>query len=90
MQPRALGWKVSDEFVAPLCRIHHRAVHRVSDEREWWKQVGIDPVKVARQLWRNTRSNESSLRPSLRTELAGMDVALKSGGAGGKAPGNDG
>jgi ERF superfamily len=89
MQPRALGWKVSDEFVAPLCRIHHRAVHRVSDERAWWKQVGIDPVKVASKLWRNTRLNESSLRPSLRTELAGMDAKLKSGGAG-KAPGNDG
>jgi ERF superfamily len=88
MQPRALGWKVSDEFVAPLCRIHHRAVHRVSDERAWWKQVGIDPAKVARKLWRNTRLNESSLRPSLRTEPA--DAALKSGGAGGKAPGNDG
>ena len=65
MQPRALGWKVSDEFVAPLCRIHHRAVHRVSDERAWWKQAGIDPVKVARKLWRNSRRNESSLGPAL-------------------------
>ena len=90
MQPRALGWKVSDEFVAPLCRIHHRAVHRVSDERAWWKQVGIDPVKVACKLWRNTRLNESSVRPSLRKELARIGAALKSGGAGGKAPGNDG
>jgi len=77
---------VSDEFVAPLCRIHHRAVHRVSDERAWWKQAGIDPVKVARKLWRNTRLNESSSRPSLRTELAGMDAALKSDRADGKAP----
>ena len=73
MQPRALGWKVSDEFVAPLCRIHHRAVHRVSDERAWWKQVGIDPVKVARKLWRNTRLNDSSLRaqPQNRTRWYG-------------------
>jgi hypothetical protein len=61
----------------------------VSDERAWWKQVGIDPIKVARKLWRNTRLNERSLRPSLITEPAGMDAALKSGGAGGKAPGND-
>ena len=63
MQPRALGWKVSDEFVAPLCRIHHRAVHRVGDERGWWKQVGIDPIKIARKLWRNSRWNGSSPRP---------------------------
>ena len=59
-QPRALGWKVSDEFVAPLCRIHHRAVHRVGDERAWWKLVGIDPIKVARKLWRSSRRNRNS------------------------------
>jgi hypothetical protein len=55
MQPRALGRKVSDEYVVPLCRIHHRAVHRVSDEQVWWKQHGIDPVVVAGNLWANTR-----------------------------------
>ena len=85
MQPRALGWKVSDEFVAPLCRIHHRAVHRVGDERGWWKQVGIDPIKVARKLWRNSRLNESSPRPPLGPEPSGAAVP-KSDGAGGKAP----
>jgi ERF superfamily len=85
-QPRALGWKVSDEFVAPLCRIHHRAVHRVSDERAWWKQAGIDPVKVARKLWRNTRLNESSPRPSLGMQPAGMEAASQSDGAVSKAP----
>ena len=86
MQPRALGWKVSDEFVAPLCRIHHRAVHRVGDERGWWKQVGIDPIKIARKLWRNSRLNESSPRPPLGPEPSGTDAAPKSDAAGGKAP----
>ena len=42
-QPRALGRKVSDEFVVPLCRTHHRAVHRVGNEPGWWKATGIDP-----------------------------------------------
>ncbi len=37
MQPRALGRKASDEFAVPLCRVHHRAVHRAGDERAWWK-----------------------------------------------------
>jgi hypothetical protein len=55
MQPRALGRKVSDEFAIPLCRGHHRAVHRSRDERAWWKQAGIDPIKVARRLWKETR-----------------------------------
>jgi hypothetical protein len=34
-QPRALGRKVSDEFAVPVCRGHHRAVHRSRDERAW-------------------------------------------------------
>jgi ERF superfamily len=54
-QPRALGRKVSDEFAVPLCRGHHRAVHRSCDERAWWRQAGIDPIKVARRLWKSTR-----------------------------------
>jgi ERF superfamily protein len=59
-QPRALGRKVSDEFAVPLCRGHHRAVHRAHDERAWWKQAGIDPIKVARRLWKQTRGITSS------------------------------
>jgi hypothetical protein len=58
LQPRALGRKASDEFAVPLCRSHHRAVHRAGDEQAWWKAAGIDPVKVARQLWRQTRLND--------------------------------
>jgi hypothetical protein len=54
-QPRALGRKVSDEFAVPLCRGHHRAVHRSRDERAWWRLAGIDPIKVARRLWKATR-----------------------------------
>jgi hypothetical protein len=54
-QPRALGRKVSDEFAVPLCRGHHRAVHRSGDERAWWHHAGIDPIKVARRLWKATR-----------------------------------
>jgi hypothetical protein len=86
MQPRALGWKVSDEFVTPLCRIHHRAVHRVGDERRWWKQVGIDPIKIARKLWRNSHVNESSPRPPLGPDPSATDAVPKSGAAGGKTP----
>jgi hypothetical protein len=58
LQPRALGRKVSDEFAVPLCRAHHRAVHRAGDEQAWWKETGIDPVEVARKLWRQTRLDD--------------------------------
>jgi hypothetical protein len=66
-QPRALGRKVSDEFAVPLCRGHHRAVHRSRDERAWWRQAGIDPIKVARRLWKATRGlgQRWSQRPPL-------------------------
>jgi hypothetical protein len=58
VQPRALGRKTSDEFAVPLCRIHHRAAHRAGDERAWWKAAGIDPLKIARKLWRDTRGQD--------------------------------
>jgi hypothetical protein len=49
-----LGRKVSDEFVVPLCRGHHREVHRCGDEAAWWKKAGIDPTVSARALWLKT------------------------------------
>jgi hypothetical protein len=66
-QPRALGRKVSDEFAVPLCRGHHRAVHRSRDERGWWRHAGIDPIKVARRLWKET--HEMGQPPSHRAAL---------------------
>jgi hypothetical protein len=50
-QHRALGRKVSDEFTVPLCRGHHREVHRSGDEAGWWRKTGIDPTIPARTLW---------------------------------------
>ena len=53
-QSRALGRKVSDEFTVPLCRGHHREVHRCSDETAWWQRAKIDPAATARLLWLQT------------------------------------
>lgn len=52
-QPRAMGRKVSDEFTIPLCRAHHREVHRSGNEAQWWKALGRDiaPLEAARTLW---------------------------------------
>jgi hypothetical protein len=50
-QSPALGRKVSDEFTIPLCRGHHREVHRCGDEAAWWNKFGIDPTAAARVLW---------------------------------------
>ena len=53
-QRRALSRKVSDEFTVPLCRGHHREVHRCGDEAAWWRKVGVDPIVAARALWLET------------------------------------
>ena len=53
-QSAALGRKVSDEFTVPLCRGHHREVHRCGDEAVWWNNIGIDPTTAARILWLST------------------------------------
>ena len=53
-QHPALGRKVSDEFIVPLCRGHHREVHRSGDEAAWWSKAGIDPIGAARTLWTET------------------------------------
>ena len=63
-QPRTLGRKSSDEFAVPLCRSHHRAAHRAGDEKAWWQQAGIDPLKIARKLWKVTRLGEPRIRPA--------------------------
>ena len=73
VQPRALGRKASDEFAVPLCRVHHRAVHRAGNERAWWKQTSIDPLKVARKLWKHTRVNEGRIRPDQAPQSAASD-----------------
>jgi hypothetical protein len=53
-QVRALGRKVSDEFTVPLCRSHHRELHRAGDEVRWWARFGIDPIAIADKLWSQT------------------------------------
>jgi hypothetical protein len=65
VQPRALGRKVSDEFTVPLCRIHHRELHRQANEEAWWSLVNIDPKAAALSLWQRTRG---LLVPAVATE----------------------
>jgi ERF superfamily protein len=79
LQPRALGRKASDEFAVPLCRVHHRAVHRACDEQAWWQAAGIDPIKVARKLWKDTRINEGRIEPEGSPQVAAADRSSQPG-----------
>jgi hypothetical protein len=60
-QPRALGRKVSDEFTVPVCRVHHRELHRHGDEAGWWQKTKIDPLPIARRLWQRARPNGAAV-----------------------------
>lgn len=51
VQPNALAKKPGDQWVVPLCRLHHRALHDAGDETKWWQGQKIDPVTLAEQLW---------------------------------------
>ena len=53
-QNRTRGRRVSDEFTVPLCRSHHRELHRHGDETAWWRKIGLDPTTRARTLWLQT------------------------------------
>jgi ERF superfamily len=66
-QSRALSRKVSDEFTVPLCRAHHREVHRCGDEGLWWQNTGTDPLLAARTLWLETH-------PLLRAEATAANT----------------
>ena len=51
VQPNAMGRKPGDQWVVPLCRIHHRALHDAGDETRWWKNNDIDEIGYAKSLW---------------------------------------
>ena len=51
-----MGRKVSDRFAVPICRLHHRELHRRGNEHAWWQNQGIDPLVVAETLWARTHT----------------------------------
>jgi hypothetical protein len=73
-QKRALGRKVSDEFTVPLCRGHHREVHRYGDETAWWAKIGLDPLGTARSLWL-----ESHPLPERTRDMGNLDPTAPAG-----------
>ena len=63
-QPRALGRRVSDEFTVPVCRAHHRELHRSGNEVAWWRRLNIDPLPAALKLWQQSRADGELFPPA--------------------------
>jgi ERF superfamily len=59
-EQRAIGRKVSDRFTVPICRLHHRELHRKGNERAWWEKQEIDPLPAAASLWAKTHAVSSA------------------------------
>jgi hypothetical protein len=75
-QSRGIGLKVSDEFVVPLCAIHHRQLHQTTKEREWWQARRMDPLIIAAELWRESQrhSPNSALPPEQKLAHSQADL----------------
>jgi hypothetical protein len=78
-QPRALGRKVSDEFTVPICRVHHRELHRHGDEAAWWQRAKMDPLPIALRLWQHARLNGTAVAVNGDTESDSAIATNRSG-----------
>ena len=77
-QLRALGAKVSDEWVVPLCNLHHRALHDCGAEETWWKAHDIDAIREAEGLWRarqKSAKTESEVNAVVNSETSTVERA---------------
>src|SRR5262245_3163935 len=88
-QPSALGRRVSGEFTVPLCRVHHRELHRTGNERSWWTHLNIDPIPIAFRFWQQTRgvASEASGQPTAGAQIP--DASIGQEGAAGAFANSD-
>jgi hypothetical protein len=66
-QPRSLGRKVSDEFTVPLCRQHHHELHKHGNEANWWANLQLTPIPIAKELWETSPVHGGSQLLALET-----------------------
>lgn len=52
-----IGEKPDDRWVVPLCREEHMKQHSMS-EKQYWHNVGIDPILIALALYAVSGDNE--------------------------------
>jgi hypothetical protein len=80
-EQRAMGRKASDRFTVPICRLHHRELHRRGNERAWWQHRGIDPLVIAADLWDRTHTVEPAAAAVAGDETTNFSGKLLISGA---------
>jgi hypothetical protein len=73
-----MGRKVSDRFAVPICRLHHRELHRRGNERAWWQNQGIDPLPIAASFWTGRTRSHLPPRRLWGTEIGQPGSAQRS------------
>jgi hypothetical protein len=69
---------VSDEYTVPLCRLHHRELHRIGNERSWWEQLNIDPLPIAVRFWQQTKGvAKAAEQPTPTTQTKDVSTGRK-------------
>jgi hypothetical protein len=58
----------------PLCRVHHRELHRQGVELAWWNKANIDPMPIALRFWLSTRG----VLPAANGDPTAQDAKTKS------------
>ena len=81
-----MGRKVSDKYTVPLCRLHHRELHRRGNERKWWHGYGIKPSGIASGLWKQSHAGEIPETPKTPDgALNGAKLKMDGSAASGKS-----
>ena len=78
-EQRAMGRKVSDRFTVPVCRLHHRELHRRGNEHAWWESKAIDPQVTAAALWGETHPvvpTNAGDQPTINGKLNGCHFGI--------------
>lgn len=57
-RPAGGGERPDDKWAVPLSPAEHRKQHDMH-EQDYWRQVGIDPLAVALQLWAHSGNDET-------------------------------
>jgi hypothetical protein len=59
-KPESGSFKPADYWTLPMCGKHHQLQHR-GNERKFWADVGIDPLKYAMRLFTVSGNYQSGL-----------------------------